>query len=170
MSDEWEDPFDQESVPSVSFKDAPIGKEFRFKVLKRAEMLQSRDYDTGDPAVWPDGNKKMSAVLKVEVIGERVVKNGSKPGPWEESEQAGERSIWAGKPSSMFSALADAQRNAGAKFEPGGIGTVKFVGEEPHKDKKKNAIKQYAATYTPADPFESEGGAAADDDGDKPPF
>lgn len=165
-NEDWEDPFDQEAVPSLSFKDAPIGKEFRFKVLKRAEMVQSRDYDTGDPAFWPDGNKKMSAVLKIEVLAERLTKNG-KPGPWRDSEQEGERAIWAAKPSSMFTALATAQRDAGAKFEPGGVGTVKFTAEEEHKDKKKNAIKQYSATYAPEDPFET-GGAA--EDNDEPPF
>jgi len=134
------DPFaDAESTPSLSFANAPVGTSYKFTVLEPAKLVQSRDYETGEPATWPDGNPKMSAVLVVEVDGEK-------------------RSIWARKPSSMFSALAKAQADAGARFEAGGAGTVTFASEKPHENKRFNAIKQYSATYQPpkpADPFEA---------------
>lgn len=130
MNNDYEDPFDSEKVPSLSFKDVQIGHSYTGTVVKRAELVQSRDYETGDPATWPDGKPKMSAVVTVEIDSER-------------------RSVWAQKPSSMFAALAEAQRAAGVKIEPGGTLTVRLVGEKPHENKRFNAIKQYSVTYTP---------------------
>lgn len=125
------DPFEgAEKVPSVSFKDSPIGTVVTMKVTKKAELVQTRDFDTNEPATWPDGNPKLAAVIVGEVDGE-------------------ERSFWATKPSSMFSAIAEAQKVAGARIAPGGVLKVKFDAEKPNPDKKKSAQKLYKAIYTP---------------------
>jgi len=140
------DPFyGGEKVPTLSWRDLPVGSTFTVEVLEEAKALQGRNYDTNEPDWWDAARTqpKMNAVINVLV----------RQGPHSVGEQ---RSIWAQIPSKMFLALKDAQKAAGAKLAPGGILHLRFDGEEPHKDKKKNAIKLYAAKYEPAaqaDPF-----------------
>lgn len=143
MSNPWgeeEDPFaGGDKVPSLSFKDKPEGTVYSGVVTEKPTMVQSRNFDTGEPDHWPDGKPKMSAVVRVKIGDE-------------------EFSIWAEKPSSMFTAIAEAQREAGARIEVGGTLVVKHDSSEANKDPKKNARKIYKAKYTPpaaktADPF-----------------
>ena len=141
------DPFEGgTSVPSLSFKDAPVGTTYTGTITEAASLVQSRDYETGEPAFWDDARTqpKMSAVLRLEVDGE-------------------ERSLWAQKPSAMFAALAEAQKAAGSRFEVGGTLAVKYTGDKPNaKNPRLNPAKQYAARYTPpkpADPFGGQLGA-----------
>lgn len=146
-----------EKRPAVSFKDKPVGTVITMLVVDSPKLVQSRDYETGEPATWPDGNPKMSVVTEVLVDGE-------------------EMSLWAAKPSSLFAALAEAQRSAGARIATGGTLAVKFTGEKPNsKNPRLNPQKLYAAKYTAPDPF---GGAsepaaapaAAPVQTDEPPF
>lgn len=148
------DPLATVSTPAVSFKDKPVGTVVRMVVSDYVRMVQSRDFDTGEPKFWPanaDGTKNpvMSAVVAGEVDGEQMT-------------------FWARKPSSMFTAIATAQREAGQRIAPGGILEVAFVEEKPNSDRKKAAQKIYKARYTPgaapatnADPFASGQPAAA---------
>jgi hypothetical protein len=127
----YQDPFaGGTSVPAVSFKNAPVGATVILEVTERPELVQSRDYETNQPAFWPDGNPKMSAVVKGTVNGEL-------------------RSVWAQKPSSLFTAIKQAQEQAGAAIEPGGVLTVQFIGEEPTDNPRKAPRKLYSATYRP---------------------
>lgn len=142
------DPFaGADKAPSISFKDAPVGTTFEGIVTEPPKLVQSRDYNTGEPAFWPakpgeQPNPKMSVVIRLLIDGE-------------------ERSLWAQKPSAMFGAIAEAQRSAGQRIEIGGTLAVKFTGEKAHTDPdkiRKNlpAQKLYAAKYTPkvaSDPF-----------------
>ena len=156
---DYADPFEGgTSVPSLSFKDAPVGTTYTGTITEPASLVQSRDYETGEPAFWDVEQKqpKMSAVLRLavkELDGE-------------------ERSVWAQKPSALFAALADAQRAAGARFEAGGTLAIKYTGDKPNaKNPRLNPAKQYAARYTPpaaADPFGGQLGATQIDDA--PPF
>lgn len=132
----YDDPFaSYDRVPALSFKNAAIGTSYTGEVLEEAKLVQARDFETGDPAFWPDGNKKMSAVIRLRVDSE-------------------ERSLWAPKPSAMFKALADAQKAAGKRIAVGGALTVTFTGEEPNtKNPKLNPMKLYAATYSESDPL-----------------
>jgi hypothetical protein len=151
------DPFEGgTSVPSLSFKDAPVGTTYTGTITEAASLVQRRDYESGDPEFWDDGKPKMSAVLRLavnELDGE-------------------ERSLWAKKPSALFAALAEAQKAAGARFEVGGTLAVKYTGDKPNaKNPRLNPAKQYAARYTPpkpADPFGGQLGATQVDDA--PPF
>lgn len=138
------DPFaSYDKMPAVSFKGAPIGTTYHLEVLSHAELVQSIDFETGERAVWPDGNPRKSAVVRVRRDGQ-------------------EENLWAGKPSSMFAALQAAQKAAGARIGPGGQLTVKFVREEPNrKNPKLNPQKIYDATYSTGDPLASD---------DVPPF
>lgn len=137
MPYEDDDPFAGGSSPALSFKDAPIGTTYTGTVVKAPTLVQSRDFETGEPAFWPDNNPKMSVVVNLEVDGE-------------------ERSLWAPKPSAMFAALQKAQVEAGERMSSGGKLSVKLTGTEPNKNPRLNDRKIYAAKYEPpakSDPF-----------------
>ena len=141
------------STPSVSWKDAPVGTVVEGIVIEPPELVQSRDFDTDEPAFWPasngqPGNPKMAAVIKLSIDGE-------------------ERAVWAVKPSAMFAAIADAIKHAGAPIAVGGTLTMKYTGDKPNSNPKKNPAKQFACRYTPpaappaADPFANTPASAA---------
>jgi hypothetical protein len=135
-----DDPF-AVSTPGLSFADAEPGHSYTGTVVGAPELVQQRDYTTGDPATWPDGNPKMAVVITLDVAGEM-------------------RSLWCPKPSAMFQAVGDAQRRAGARIADGGTLTVTFTGTVPSKKGARyNPQKLYSATYRSpnggggADPF-----------------
>ena len=140
---EADDPFSGGvKVPSLSWKDAPVGTIFSCEVLEPAKLLHSRNYETNQPDYWDppaNTNPKMSAVINVLVLA----------GPHSVGEQ---RSIWAQRPSNLFAAIAQAQQDAGARIAPGGKLHLKFTGETPHQNKRNNPIKNYAAKYEPGQP------------------
>lgn len=127
------DPFadTSEKRPAVSFKDKPIGTTYTLTVDEAPKMAQLRKYGTTDPDFWEDGNPKMGVVVAVKLDGEA-------------------RSLWAPKPSAMFTAIAEAQKTAGAKIEPGATLIVRFDGEKPSS--KGNPQKLYKVKLTPAAP------------------
>ncbi len=65
-----QDPLDYEKAPSLSFKGMPVGTTYTGRVLGPASLVQSRDFESGEPATWPDGNPKMAVVIRLEVNGE----------------------------------------------------------------------------------------------------
>lgn len=142
------DPLAESSAPSVSFKDAPIGTEIRGTVVGTPELVQSRDFKTKEPALWPDGNKKMSLVVKMEIGGEV-------------------HSLWAPKPSAMWAALVAARQEAGVPLEDGAVLTVTYSGSKPKPG--MDPQKLYTASYRPAtrDPL---GAAPAQVASENPPF
>lgn len=133
-----DDPFAHEKRPSVSFNGAAVGTTRTIKVTSHAQLKQSRDFETGEPAFWPDGNPKMSAIIEGTLDGEAVA-------------------LWAAKPSAMFTAIAEAQRTAGEQIAPGGTLIVTYTGDKPHeKNPRLNPAKQYRVKYVPptaTDPF-----------------
>lgn len=151
-----DDPFANAKTPSISFKDQPLGTEYRLRVTSLAKMVQSIDYQTGKPAFWEPsdvekaqgktvGNPKMAAVLQGVVLD----------GP--RQEEIGEvRSVWAGKPSDLFTKMAEAQAKFGRRIEPGGILSIKHVDNEPSQNKRFNDKKIYAVEYVGPDEKEIE--------------
>ena len=138
------DPFaGGEKAPSLSFKDAPIGTTYTGTITATPKLVQARNYNTGEPDFWPakpgeTPNPKMAVVIELTVDGEP-------------------RTVWAVKPSAMFTAIGDAQKAAGERIAVGGTFAVRLTGEIPHPTKPNfNPIKQYAVKYTapvPADVF-----------------
>lgn len=163
-----EDPFANDSAPSVSFKNAEVGTTKTLKVLEAPVLLQQRDFDSGEPAFWPpnsDGTKnpKMAAVVKVE-----------------DAEDGEVKSVWAPKPSSLFAAIGEAQTKSGGKLQPGDELVIQFYDEKPNPDKKKAAQKLYRAKVEKAkykvdapteDPWATPAADAKQDKpADEPPF
>lgn len=133
------DPFaGGEGNPSISFKDAPHGTTYRGRVAELPALVQSRDFETGNPATWPDGNPKMVVCTTLEIDGQLF-------------------SLWAPKPSALFAAIKDAQNKAGSQIAVGGILEVTYTHDEPNKTNPRlNPAKQYRVTYTPPDAFGEE--------------
>lgn len=130
------DPFDvPPSVPALSFKDAPVGTSYVGQVTQLPTLVQQRDFETNEAAVWPDGNPKMAAVFHIKIGTE-------------------ERSVWCPKPSSLFAAVVDAQTANKQRMMLGDTVQISFIGEKPNETNPRlNAAKQYAVRITPLDPF-----------------
>lgn len=137
------DPFDgADKAPAVSWKTATVGDVVTINVTDYPKLVQSRDFKTKEPATWPDGNPKMSVVINGDV-------NGQPHG------------LWAGKPSALFVAIAEAQKTSGKKIAPGDTLAVKFTGTKPTSGDPQ---KLFAVKHTPGvapsttpDPFGNDG-------------
>lgn len=102
MSDDF-DPLENQSAPSVSFKDAAIGTTHYIDVVEPCDFVQCRDFDTDEPAVWPDGKPRMAAVFKG-------------------ADENGEvRSLWCEKPSDLLSKMQAAQKELGRRIGMGDV-------------------------------------------------
>jgi hypothetical protein len=148
-----DDPFASfDKAPSLSFKNQPVGTTYVGTVTAAPHLVRSRDYDTGQLASWDDGNPKWSVVTRIEISGS-------------------EYDVWAAKPSALFRALSDAQQRAGQQIAVGGRLQITYTGEEPNKNPRLNAVKQYSAQYQPPDAFaHAAPGAPSVADDDEPPF
>ena len=126
------DPFASSAkAPALSFKDAPVGTEFTGTIDELPVEQRARDYETGDPASWPDGRDKMVAIVGLTVNGEA-------------------RTIWAVRGTSMHAAISDASKTAGERIAIGGELTVSYTGDKPNKSNPRlKPAKQYKATYRP---------------------
>jgi hypothetical protein len=146
------DPFENTSAPSVSFKGSVAGQtKYRGTVTRLPELVQSRDFETGDAAFWPDGNKKMSAVIGLEVDGEP-------------------RSLWAAKPSSLFTAIGQAQKDLKRKLQLGDEIEVAHVADEPNKNPRLADQKIYKARILPGEAAPAEDPWAAPAEKIEAPF
>lgn len=146
------DPFAEsaDKAPAISFKNAPEGTIKTVKVTAPPKKIQGKEFGTENPATWPDGKPKYSAVI-----------NGL-------DENGEPCSVWAQIPSDLFIKLRDAQKELGRSVRDGDTIAIKFVKEEPTKGSPK---KVYAVKITPgtpnapagSDPFgDSSSGAAKD--------
>lgn len=133
------DPFaGGDNNPSISFKDAAHGTTYRGRVAELPALVQSRDYETGNPAFWSDGNPKMVVCTTLEIDGQLF-------------------SLWAPKPSALFAAIKEAQNKAGSQIAVGGTLEVTYTHDEPNKTNPRlNPAKQYRVTYTPPNAFGDE--------------
>lgn len=122
--------------PAVSWKHEPVGTVRVFQVQSSADVAQTTDFATKLPAFWKlkpgqtEPDPKLAAVFEV----------------FDEKEQE-ERTLWAPIPSSMRTALAEAQKAAGELIGAGGTLTIKFTGTKPSG--KGEDQKLYAAKYDP---------------------
>ena len=136
MSDKFstdKDPFASESAPALSFKKVAEGHSYTGKVVSLPVVMQQRNFDSGELEVWKDGNPKQVVTFKVEVDGEVF-------------------SVWAKKPSSLFKALQDAQKEAGDRLAIGDTITITWTSSEPNtKNPKLNDIKIYSAKLVKTD-------------------
>ncbi len=124
------------SVPSISFKDAKVGDSFT-GVITELETAQVRNYETGDPEFWEDGNPKLQIVVTL------ATEYG------DGAEDDGERKVYLF--GQKLQAAKAAMKEAGVtKLEKGFQFTIAFVGEKPSSNKKYNNVKLYGITIVPS--------------------
>lgn len=144
------DPFeDFDSAPGLSFATAQPGTVYKGTISRLPKQLQDRDIATKEPKFWKDGSPAMVVVLQIDV----ETPQGIEP-----------RSVWAKKPSSLFRALGQAQKDAGQPFALGGTLYIKLDRLEPSKTPGFSPQKIYAAKYEPpvvVDPWQNGGTAPA---------
>lgn len=149
------DPFAEssEKAPAISFKDKPAGTVITVKATGSPKKVQGKEFGTDNPATWPDGNPKWSAVI-----------NGL-------DENGEPCAIWAQIPSDLFIKLRDAQKELGRSVRDGDTIAIKFVKEEPTKGSPK---KVYAVKITPGAPSAPKGedpfGSTTSADDSAPPW
>jgi hypothetical protein len=136
MSD---DPFEQpERRPAYSWKGAKVGTVMDATVVEAPREVQSREFESGELAYWDDKKEqpKMSVVVGVKTTdGE-------------------EYSLWCPKPSAMFRAIAEAQKDAGDRIAEGGRLRVKLTGRKKDpKRPKLNPQNLFKAKYNAPDAF-----------------
>lgn len=126
---------DFEKVPSLSWATAPVGTVVKGTISRLPREVQDSEIGTRTPKFWKSGEPQMSVVLNIDIVT-----------------TAGEpetRSVWAKKPSSLYRALGQAQKDAGAKFALGGTLYIRLERLEPSKTPGFNPQKIYAAKYEP---------------------
>ena len=126
-----------QSVPSISFKDAKVGDAFT-GVITNLETAQVRNFETGEPEFWEDGNAKLQIVvtLATDYLDPEV-----------EGDDGTRKVYLFGQ---KLAAAKQAMKEAGiAKLEKGFQFTIKFAGEKPSSNKKYNNVKLYEITLKP---------------------
>lgn len=146
------------SVPSISFKDAKIGDAYT-GTITALETAQVRNYESGEPEFWEDGNPKLQIVVTLSTeYGDGA-------------EDDGDRKVYLF--GQKLQAAKQALKEAGLqKLELGSKFTITYSGTKPSSNKKYNDVKLYTiaiakGTSNPAVDTLLAQGAKPTDDGDK---
>lgn len=128
-------------VPAAKFADGQYGTVIGGEITTEPRMQQQRDYTTGDPVVYPDGNPAMQMVVTVRTDLRDPAIDGD----------TGERAFYIR--GQLRQAVGEALRKAGAKApQKGGTLQVKYLRDEPvtlKNGRPGNPQKIYAAKYEP---------------------
>ena len=153
MTDPNIDPLQQygaqrEKTKAVSWKYTRVGQTRVFRTLGLSDTAQRLVFGTNEPDFWPikpgqeQADPKMAVVFRV----------------FDEEEQE-ERTLWCPIPSSLLTAVAAAQTEAGVRINEGGTLEITFTGEKPSD--KGAPQKLYSAKYTPPIPVDPLAAATA---------
>lgn len=125
---------------AVSWKNAAVGATVYGSIVEVPKLIQARDYDTGKPVFWDPVDKGQKTTTPNDQPAQTVVIVLSIDGE--------EKSLWAAKPSALFTAFGEAQKRLGRLSQVGDVVSVKFTGEkvsnDPVKAKKNFPQKLYA--------------------------
>lgn len=105
--------------------------------VEAAEVQQQRDFVTGDPKTYDNGDPMMQLVITL-ATDERD--------PDVESDD-GTRKLYA--KGQMLAAIRQAVKQSGGRLETGGTLVVKYVADKPSDKRGFNPSKQYEAAYRP---------------------
>lgn len=140
------DPFEESGAPSLSFDKVPVGTTRYIDVTATPSVQQQRDFQTGQPAVWDNGDPKMAVVI----VGT--------------DENGDASSIWCpktGKAGSKYVAIREAQRAAGVKITAGCRVYLTYTGDEPSDNKRFSDRKLWSARIEAPDRFADTGKAGS---------
>ncbi|AER26360.1 hypothetical protein FIONNBHARTH_69 [Mycobacterium phage Fionnbharth] len=126
-------------VPSAKFN--AIGDTVGGKIVAEPTIEQQRDYDTGAPLVYDDGNPRMQMVITVQTD----LRDPEVP------DDDGQRRLFV--KGAMKYAIGQALKAAGKQQpEVGGELYVTYTHDGEQKNPRLNPPKQFAARYTPPAP------------------
>jgi hypothetical protein len=126
-------------IRSASFQN--VGDSIVGFIVRQPEVQQQRDFATGEPKFWSDGNPMMQ--LRIVLMTE--VRDPDDP------EDSGERAVYIR--GNMQRAVAQAVRQAGARgLEVGGKLLIKYSGDGTASQRGFNPPKLYEARYRPPSP------------------
>ncbi len=149
-------------VTAAKFEDKAFGTVIGGEIISDPRMQQQRDYTTGDPITYPDGNPAMQMVITVQAYPP----GGQHP---DGSDDDGQRAFYI--KGQMRTAVGDALRKAGAKAPArGGKLWLRYERDEPvtlKNGRPGNPQKIYAAKYEP--PAQAAAGQFFGDQADTPP-
>jgi hypothetical protein len=117
-------------APAVKFP--AVGTTFT-GVLINGEKRQSRDYETGEPEFWKDGNPKYEYVLLME------------------DQNSGENVRLFAR-GLLWKAVLGAVKDADGQLIPGGTLTVKYTGDGESTNPRLSPPKLYSAKWVPPAP------------------
>lgn len=124
------------SIPSISFKDAKVGDSFT-GIIAELETAQVRNYETGEPEFWDDGNAKLQIVVTLDTEYS------------DNAEDDGQRKVYLF--GQKLAAAKSALKAAGVdKLEKGSTFTITYSGTKPATNKKYNDVKLYSIDIVPA--------------------
>lgn len=128
-------------TPSLSWRNAPVGKTYKGTVARASRVMDQRSVDTGEILYWDDAKtrpKKMLCVyLDTGVIDPTIEDHD---GVW----------AWYVKGKSASDALRAAVRGSGrAGIEIGGFISVTFTGEGVASNRAFNPPKLFTVSYMP---------------------
>lgn len=124
-------------TPSAFTKDSPIGTTVQGQIVD-AQVRQTRNYETGDPEYWSDGNPK----VQVAIILQTNLRDPMTP------DDDGRRGVYVKWWGDSRTALAAAIKAAGdTDIRVGGLFMAKYVGEKPNDNPRLNATKIYQYAY-----------------------
>lgn len=116
-----------------------IGSKVSGKVISDPISRQARDFETGLPTSWPNGDPKMEVVIAVDT---------GKIDPEIDGDD-GTRAIVLPVGTTRFKAVQDAIRKAKADgIKVGGELSITYTGDKPHEKRGYNAIKLFEASYS----------------------
>lgn len=117
------------SAPSVKFP--TIGTRHVMKVTAWPSQKQSKNFETGQPEFWPDGQPKKVILVEVEIDGVA-------------------HALWVTPGTALYAAINEAQQAAGQEVGPGGTLTVEHTHSVPSsKGAHLAPAKQFKAEYQP---------------------
>ncbi len=153
------------------------GRTFKFErpgdtvtgVITSIDVRQARDYDTGKPETWDDGNPKEQIVVTLTTdLRDATVEDDD-----------GSRTVYIKGWGAQLRAFREAVKQAGDKPQPGDTFTASYTGDGPKVD-RKNPPKLYeyrivkatgldalAGTPTPTTVAASAAGAVVETPADK---
>ena len=119
------------AAPALSFKDAKVGDSFT-GIVTHAEVAQVRDYESGQPKFWDDGNPQLQVILTLATD----YRDPAKP------EDEGERKAYlpGQKLAALKAALKEINRTT---VQKGDVFTITYIGTKPASNKKYNDVKLY---------------------------
>lgn len=124
-------------VKSATF--GAIGARNAGYIVRQPEVVQQRDYTTGEPKFWDDGSPMQQLVVQLATDQRDPA----------DAEDDGTRALYV--KGQMKNAVRDAVRTTGAPgLEVGGYLDVQYVRDGEAKKRGMNPPKEYTAAYTSA--------------------